>query len=746
VNDLLLSGLVRADHLGGRLIRKPEGGKQVDVRGASRLTLRAVFAGLAGAVFLSWLQNMVWIDFPDGRRMLLTWGSLPAVVTMVIVFLVTVNLALRKLGLRHWSFSQSDIVYALSISAVAVLIGSSSALRQFPPALLSSFHHGRPENEWGRMFTDHLPGWFLPQELRRKVGRYDKALLNVSLAAAVGGGPFPIAVSCLHEGEGLAAGGELVPHVRPEREYMTDVSDPKYERLFGALFTGEGRVPWRLWVRPMLVWGSYAAVLYLTILCFIYLAQKQWIDHERLAFPILAAPLEVTRNGANTRLFADRFFKLGFFLALVYYAHLALAGRIPGFPEIRLFVDLRSFLVNKPWNSILLFLLAFDLVAFALFFMMPKDVTLSFWVFHLVSTFMYPFGSMMGWGRGNPQSSVALQRWPFYGETGFGAFAGVLLLALWTGRRHIARVLRAVFAGSADGFEAGERTAVRLSFWGMSAGVVFLVGFARLAGMRPGLAAFFFGILFVYMLSVVRVRVESAMPAQRGPDIWSGTPDYVYRAAVGSVYSDAHSTVIMGALSWPAMIVASSPMPYMMNAFKLSRSSGARRSAMLAVLAVAVLVGVAVNFVFVLRSYYKSGANALWQTNVALRIPREVADDTRRERPVDVPGLIAVGSAVVVSVALGLLRARFLWWPFHPVGFALGFSFWSSYFWFSAALAWLAKFLVLRYGGAGWHRKTFNLCVGLLAGSAVWGAIWVVFSVLEVKGPVWGAALFDSLF
>ena len=50
--------------------------------------------------------------------------------------------------------------------------------------------------------------------------------------------------------------------------------------------------------------------------------------------------------------------------------------------------------------------------------------------------------------------------------------------------------------------------------------------------------------------------------------------------------------------------------------------------------------------------------------------------------------------------ALGLLRANFAWWPLHPAGYARAISYAMEYFWLHVFIAWLIKFLLVRYGGA----------------------------------------------
>jgi hypothetical protein len=91
------------------------------------------------------------------------------------------------------------------------------------------------------------------------------------------------------------------------------------------------------------------------------------------------------------------------------------------------------------------------------------------------------------------------------------------------------------------------------------------------------------------------------------------------------------------------------------------------------------------------------------------------------------PNAVAASIAgAAVALSLGLLRLRFWWWPFHPVGF-LAANSWGMHWFFSAFfIGWLAKSLVTRYGGLRVYRQTVPLAIGLIGGELMNEAVWVV--------------------
>ena len=62
-------------------------------------------------------------------------------------------------------------------------------------------------------------------------------------------------------------------------------------------------------------------------------------------------------------------------------------------------------------------------------------------------------------------------------------------------------------------------------------------------------------------------------------------------------------------------------------------------------------------------------------------------------------GLWFILGGFVLTVALSLMRTSFVWWPFHPAGYALALSYAMEYFWLPVFIAWLLKFCIIRYGG-----------------------------------------------
>ena len=92
--------------------------------------------------------------------------------------------------------------------------------------------------------------------------------------------------------------------------------------------------------------------------------------------------------------------------------------------------------------------------------------------------------------------------------------------------------------------------------------------------------------------------------------------------------------------------------------------------------------------------------------------------------PVKVNTTAARGVGFALTLLMLWLRARFLRFPLNPMGLALAGAF-GGPIWFPIFLAWLAKSLILRLGGAQTYRRLTPVFLGLAMGHfVIAGGIW----------------------
>jgi hypothetical protein len=80
----------------------------------------------------------------------------------------------------------------------------------------------------------------------------------------------------------------------------------------------------------------------------------------------------------------------------------------------------------------------------------------------------------------------------------------------------------------------------------------------------------------------------------------------------------------------------------------------------------------------------------------------------------------------VLTVILAILRTQFVWWPFHPAGYALALSYAMEYFWLPVFIAWFLKACIIRYGGVKLYRLAVPFFLGLILGDYTAGSLWAL--------------------
>jgi len=79
------------------------------------------------------------------------------------------------------------------------------------------------------------------------------------------------------------------------------------------------------------------------------------------------------------------------------------------------------------------------------------------------------------------------------------------------------------------------------------------------------------------------------------------------------------------------------------------------------------------------------------------------------------PGTLgAYAFGCLCTLFLASMRTRFIWWPFHPAGYLVAGSFGLFRLWLPIFVSWLAKVLILRYGGLRAYRRALPFFLGLI--------------------------------
>ena len=185
------------------------------------------------------------------------------------------------------------------------------------------------------------------------------------------------------------------------------------------------------WLVPTLCWVAFGTVLIGVMMCLNVLFRRQWVDRERLTFPVIHLPLEMIDNPGP--LFRSRLMWGGFALAASISLLNGLSYLFPAVPSIQVTeYDLSPFITSKPWSAVGWTPIAFYPFAIGLGFLLPVDLLFSCWFFYLYWKLQLVVSNALGWD--------VTPQFPYVPEQVFGAVVAIGLSLLWSGRSYLREV------------------------------------------------------------------------------------------------------------------------------------------------------------------------------------------------------------------------------------------------------------------------------------------------------------------
>ena len=89
------------------------------------------------------------------------------------------------------------------------------------------------------------------------------------------------------------------------------------------------------WVVPLFWWLSFIAAIFLACVAIAVILRRQWVEHERLAFPFAEVPLGIVRESRGGALLRNRLFWIGFAVPFLCVVWNVVGYFYPGLPPIR---------------------------------------------------------------------------------------------------------------------------------------------------------------------------------------------------------------------------------------------------------------------------------------------------------------------------------------------------------------------------------------------------------------------------
>ncbi len=611
---------------------------------------------LIGSVLL--IVNCYWIVVAEAM-----WFTIHITVislffnTVFTLFLVLIFNQFLKKFLPKSRLSNGELLMIYVMVTMGSAMAGHGLMQLLIPIMGHAFWYATPENDWAETFHRYLPTWLTVQ---------DKDILR------------------------------------------------DHYRGYSTLYTIKHL---KAWIIPVLSWTGFISVFCFLMICINVVVRKQWVEREKLAYPMIQLPYEMI--GQTSGFFRSNAMWIGFGIAAALDILNGIHQIWPVVPGIHLKLNnIGRYFTTKPWNAVGWLPISFYPFVIGMAFFIPLDLSFSLWFFYLFwkaqRILWYIMGSSASGGSFSGYRSII--------EQASGAYLAIFFVAMWSSRRHLRLVARKVFGQKSAIDDSGEPISYRTAALGLIVGGILLLIFCYQAGMSVWVAVVFFAVYFALITSITRMRAEMGVPVH---DMHNGGPDQLMATFLGTRILGPRNLSIFSLFWFFNRAHYSDAMPYQLETFKLAEKTNTSSRNMVIAMLVAIFVGVLATFWAFLHTSHKVGMAGRiewfgWEPYN--RLQRWISNPTKPDYSTG----IFLGIGFITTIFFTIMRSRFLWWPLHPAGYAVSNSWGVAVTWFPILISFTAKYIILRYGGLKAHRRAIPFFAGLILGEFVVGSIWSI--------------------
>tara|TARA_B100001250_G_scaffold278813_1_gene241219 strand:- start:1094 stop:3034 length:1941 start_codon:yes stop_codon:yes gene_type:complete len=634
---------------------------------SAMLTKRALFLG----AFFSFVIN---VFFAYARLAMATAGMSSDYITAGAIFLFFIIIAIinptLKMLHRSWSLDRAELITIYCMMIIASAIPTWGFTGNLVAMLPGLYYYATPENNWGQLLHPYVQDWLVPND--------------------------PMAIKYFFEG---------IPEGHP--------------------------IPWKAWIVPLIAWCSFILAIYAMMVSIMSIMRRQWVEYDRLTFPLLQLPLDMTEESGENSFF-NSFLKnpimwLGFFIPVIIFSTNALNHYFPFIPSIELRNSLSFFggALNLQTNV--------NFVALGLAYFLSLDVGMSIWLFHLFTMGQITLENILGYsvpGRRDlfmeGSISVAYQ--------GMGAMLVLVFYGLWNSRSHLRATWHKAFS-TGDLDDESEILSYRSAFLLLMGSSLYSLIWLNASGIPFWISLIFLVIAFCVFYGLSRIVAEGGLGFARAQ--MTAQPFVIHAVGTDSVTPGGLISLGM-TFSWAGdlrtMIMAST-----INSLKLADAGGVRGRPLFWAIFLSIIVGLIGSMFMVVWMGYAYGAINLdwWFYNrfgeiIHSDTAHKIANPTNPLRDWSKIGprygFTVIGGTIMATLMWA--RHHFLWWPVHYLGFPIGATLTIIFTWFSIFIGWTLKAVILKYGGVKLFRRLRPFFLGLILGHVFVSGFWVFFDFL----------------
>ena len=580
----------------------------------------------------------------------------------LLFWLVALVQPLLGLVRQHWAFNRAELLLITAMMMLATTIPSRGFTGAAIPAISSVLYYATPENNWVELLVPHIPTALIVQD------------------------------------EGAI------------------------KQFYEGLPRGEP-IPWGAWIGPLSWWLFFMAAFYLVLICAMVIMRRQWMDHERLLYPLVQVPLGMIEDGPRPGRVKPFLRNPIMWAGFAVPAILNTVNSFSHYYEFAPRVDLNLPLALGHDAVVLRVRLNYLMMGLAYF--INTGISGSLWFFYLVAKAQEWVCATLG-----VFTTEQLDAFSHAGPTtgmlshqSMGAMIALVVLGLWTARGHLKAVWQQAKTGDRT---AGELLSYRTAVGGLVVGLAVMGLWLGQTGLPWWAVLLFLGAAFAIFFALTRVIVEAGLSS--AVEGLSGAGFVV--SGVGSSALGATGMMALGfTLAWAGDLLVFMMAPCA-NGIRMLHGLKVGRRRVLAMLAAALAIGLLGSIYATLNLGYQYGALNLHRQYFSGLFALEPFRFAARfiETPTGPYWLGWLWNGVGAAVMAGLLWARhhLLWWPLHPIGYVASGTWILGNIWFSIFLAWLIKSIVLKYMGPGGYRSTRWFFLGVILGQFASGGAWLV--------------------
>ncbi|MGQ9514920.1 MAG: DUF6785 family protein [Thermoproteota archaeon] len=530
--------------------------------------------------------------------------------------------------------------------------------------------------------------------------------------------------------------------------YVPSILAPAPE-VASQLIMGGVQIPFDQWLPSIIFFWALYGIMGLYMLSIATIFRRQYIDVENVPFPHAVASYEIVKNVVPSselrqrKIFGMRPFFLGSIIGVVLQMPITFQAVFPWFPDIygwrintcptgAQYVTTDSPLAGivglGAWNK--------QPLVFAVGYLLPLSILFNtwFWYFVLMALTQVLFyagyytgitdvgGCGRAWCHPSPLSDFPLKT---HVVTYIGGLFGIVIFYLFLSRRYIAGTIRAALGrkGEEHEIERDEPIPYRMAYCILIGCFIILMILWTIAevSILPALLLmisvtfFWFAGSRLFGLAGMQARADNhGMILFKA--IWPVVPQPKTKDFVIPVIFSRTAGADTPEHGWGGALYGS------FASYRIAKLAGVSNKNVFRALAVVLIITPLPAILAVLWFGYAIGISKSVQFNWGYGdgIVAHLTDPWYYDQqPASGSWIEYVAAGFIIVGIFSLMHARYVWFPFEPIGFILGFGNSSMLFgiWFPFLVAWILKYLTLRIGGSRAYEEIgLPLAGGVLAG------------------------------